>query len=756
MPTALLTRSLAAACSAVALGGCALLAPASLPVRASDLPNAGLARLAGLPRIAFLWESQPGCKLEAATGIGLPEAGWEPLAVNALAGKAFDVSGMHVHKRDNGGTVQWLAIAVQDGPQRTRWIRNRPTDDDGEAAQDWRCVLGAAARDGLVTPLAHRRVRLALGSATCSHFAPVLGGPEDLSILPYDVGEASVFAPATLPTAVVKGGETGAFLAIQLKSAKGDGQLTVGAHDLDTCFENAEEVADPLLDDVQKLAGWLDGVHPNPSDTPAVPSAALRGATGIDLARCAHDGDGPAEHYECVVPSLRIASVSGSALGDGVLELVRERAMDAVHAYGGKLVPATDVVTRDVLVRTRAPGGNLATEVNRLLDAGAVDATRQAGRASAGWRLMRLQDVTTITQPTHTLDLEVTYSLPAVEAVDVKKERTLVIGTKSVPNSAFYAALREYNRVRAELTRVMQAGGIGGPDRLKVLQQRLETAKAKVEASPKERAADDVKTFVWSGRVLRRRGAAAVKATLRALDGTTGLTTAFEVPFDVSDTEDAADPAHGLVAKPAHPPTARDVERALADALVGQVDDIVAQWTLQAHLGVSGPPMLAGTRAWAAAAARRAVSDRPIALVSDWREERPKILASPLLTIPVELPADTGSRCFVFTAVPIDPRGDANLVFGVPPAQSSKRFVAIGRDARQGREAAFELCGVPPGRYALGVWASHRAERPGFLVSVFESTAGRGTEDTLRAAIAGTPSGAPGDELPVLSIPARP
>jgi hypothetical protein len=756
MPAALLIRTLAAACSAVSLGGCALLQPASSPVRASDLPNAGLARLVGLTKIAFVWESQPTCKLEAATGVGLPETGWEPLAINALAGQAFDVSGMHVHRRGNTGPVEWLAIAVQDGPQRTRWIRNRPTEDDGEAAQHWRCALGAAARDALVRPTAHRRVRLALGSAACSHFVPVLGGPEDVSILPYDVGETSVFVPATLPLAVVKGGETGAFLAIQLKSTRGDGQLTVAAPDLEMCFEAAEDVSDPLLDDVQKLAGWLDGAHPDATETPAVSSAALHGATGVDLTRCSHEGDGPAEHYECVVPSLRIVSVSGSALGDGVVELVRERAVDAVHSYGGKLVPATDVVSRDVLVRTRALGGNLAAELSRLLDASAVDPARQTLRARSGWRLMRAQDVTTITPPTHTLDLDVTYSAPPVETVEVKKERSFVAGTKSVPNWAFYAALREYNRVRAELTRVMQAGGIGGPDRLKVLQQRLEKAKARVDASPKERTTDDVKTFVWSGKVLRRKGAASVKATLRASDAAAPITATFEVPFEVSDAEDAGDPAHGLIAKPARPPTARDVERVLADALLGQIDDLVARWTLQAHLGVAAPSLQVGSRAWAAAAARRAVNDRPIVLVSDWREERPKFLGSPLLTVAVELPADAASRCFVFTAIPTDPKGEANLVFGIPPAQSTKRFVAIGRDARQGRQAAFELCGVPPGRYALGVWAAHRATEPGFVVSVFESTAGRGSEDTLRAAMAGVPAAASGDEAPVLSVVARP
>jgi hypothetical protein len=174
---------------------------------------------------------------------------------------------------------------------------------------------------------------------------------------------------------------------------------------------------------------------------------------------------------------------------------------------------------------------------------------------------------------------------------------------------------------------------------------------------------------------------------------------------------------------------------------------------LQTHLGPMAPTAMApGSRAWAAAAARRAVNDRPIALLADWSEERPKVLAAPLVTIPVELPADSGKRCLVFTATPLAPQGDENLVFGLAPAPGSKRFVAIGRDARPEGQAAFELCGVPPGPYALGVWSSREAEPPGFLVSIFESTPGAGSDDTLRAAIAGSPSTATGEEPPSLKV----
>jgi len=758
MPAAPLTRAILAAVGAFALAGCGMLGPAAAPVNASDLPNAGLARLAGATKITFIWESRPTCKLETATGDALPETSWEALATNQLAGQDLDVKGMRVHKRDNTGPVQWLAIAVHDGPKGTRWIRNSPSDDDGEAAQAWRCALGTVARDAIIKPIAQKRVRLALGSAACSHFSPVLGGPEDMSILPYDVGETSVFAPPTLPVATVKGGDTGAFLGIRLKAVKGDGQLTVRAQDLDACFENAADdgTPQPSFDEAQRLARWLNDQPPDPIDTPPVSLAALHAATGMNLNQCAHEGDGPAEHYECVVPSLRVGSVSGSALGDRVLELVRERAVDAVHAYGGKIVPATDVVTRNVQVRTRVLGGGLATELTKPLDASVLDARKQAARASFGWRLMRTSDVTALTPPTHTLDLDITYAVPAVDAVELKKKRTFVAGTKNVPNPDFYVALRDYDRIRAELTNVMAAGGIGGPDRMKVLQLRLDNAKTKVDALPKTTSADDTQAFSWFGNVLRRKGTATVKATLRGADGSAAMTTSFEIPFDVEDTEDVADPAHKLVAKPAKPPTPQDVDHALAVALVDRIDGVVAQFMLQAHLGTAAPAsMPAGSRAWAAAAARRAVSDRPIILISDWSEARPKVLSAPMLTIPLELPAGSQTRCLVYTAIPLDPSGDANMVFGIPPAQGSKRFVAIGRDARADRQAAFELCGVPPGQYGLGIWSGKDVEHQGFLISIFESTAGAGTDDTLRNAIVGTPYAATGDEPPFLRVPGR-
>src|SRR5580700_8905317 len=117
MPVAALTRVHLATASLLALNACGILGPgASAPVNASDLPNAGLARLAGLTRITFVWETRPTCKLETGTGDALPQT-WEPQPTNLLAGQVLDVTGMTIHKRDDVGKVQWLAVAVKQGAE---------------------------------------------------------------------------------------------------------------------------------------------------------------------------------------------------------------------------------------------------------------------------------------------------------------------------------------------------------------------------------------------------------------------------------------------------------------------------------------------------------------------------------------------------------------------------------------------------------------------------------------------------------------
>jgi hypothetical protein len=199
------------------------------------------------------------------------------------------------------------------------------------------------------------------------------------------------------------------------------------------------------------------------------------------------------------------------------------------------------------------------------------------------------------------------------------------------------------------------------------------------------------------------------------------------------------------------------VDRVIAAAVVDHLDDVLTQWMLQLDLGAAAPPSMSpGSRAWAVAVARRAVSDRPVALLAEWLETRAEVLKQPLIPIRVELPPGSDTRCFVFTATAVDRRGDANLVFGAPPAPGSKRFVEIGRDSRDDADAGLELCNLPAGSYSLGVWSSRPdPKQPGMLVSVFESTSGVVREDDVRAAMTGSPRLPAGDEKPLLTLPPR-
>jgi hypothetical protein len=723
------------------------------PVRAGDLPNRGLARLAGMKDVIFAYEVKPSCKLETETGLTLPENGWRPLGMNELAGKRLPVVDLDVHKREGSERIDWVALGLREGPQSTRWVRIVPTDDVDAAAAAWRCVLDPSEASRLAPRLTAKRVRLAVGSAACTQFPPLVGDPDDVSILPYDVHESLLVAAPELAGSQAREGATGAFLGIRLQSTHGDAALVLRADDFDRCFVAAGDDAQNAWTDAQNVAEWLDAPHPDPRAAPPASITGLRLATGVELSKCEHDGDGPAEHYQCVVPSLRVGSVVATS-GVKVVELVRERSLDALHTYGGKLVPANDAAAYEVVVHPHVAFG-LAAQLAQPLGASVLDAGKQVARASLGYRLLRPEDLSPLVAvATHTMELNVVYTLPPPETVETTRKRKFKTITRSAPNPALYRAMRDYARVRAALKDALQAGGLAR-DRQQVLEARLAAAKAKVESIPKEITVDADASFDWTGKFIRRRGTASMHVVVRSPEGVAELTTSVDVPFEVEDTEDVEDPAHGIKAKPARTPSQADVDRVVAAAVVDRLDDVLTQWMLLLDLGGAAPPSMSpGSRAWATAVARRAVSDRPVALLTDRLETRPDVLERPLVQVPVELPPGSESRCFVFTATALDRRGDANLIFGVPPAPGSKRFIEIGRDSRDDADAGLELCNLPAGSYALGVW-SRRSTRSGFLVSVFESTSGVAREDDVRAAMAGSPRLPAGDEKPVLTVPPR-
>ena len=180
MPAAPLTHACRLAFGVLALGACQGSAP--VLVRAADLPNRGLARLAGMKDVVFAYELKPSCKLEAETGETLPETGWKALNDNELAGKKFPVVNLDVHRREGTERIDWVALALRVD-QSTRWVRNSPTDDADAAAATWRCALDPAEASRLAPHVTAKHVRLAVASAACTQFAPLVGDPDDVSIL---------------------------------------------------------------------------------------------------------------------------------------------------------------------------------------------------------------------------------------------------------------------------------------------------------------------------------------------------------------------------------------------------------------------------------------------------------------------------------------------------------------------------------------------------------------------------------------------
>ena len=246
----------------------------------------------------------------------------------------------------------------------------------------------------------------------------------------------------------------------------------------------------------------------------------------------------------------------------------------------------------------------------------------------------------------------------------------------------------------------------------------------------------------YQARILRRRGAAEAKVTIGpAMENVpTQFSTSVTVPFDASDEEVTADPEHKLPGKVAHPPSADDVQQALAQALIPKVDEAVIKWGAQRQVGGDLGDMQPGTRSWMVSVARHASSDRAIKLLSDIQETRSDILSQPLITYPVTMPEDSAKRCFTFAAISLDGKTDVNLKFGTPPPAGSKRMLTFGRDARSDPDAAFELCHIPKGQYVVAVsWGKERSPK-GVLISMFDSTTGSATNDDTRAASRGLPT----------------
>jgi hypothetical protein len=94
----------------------------------------------------------------------------------------------------------------------------------------------------------------------------------------------------------------------------------------------------------------------------------------------------------------------------------------------------------------------------------------------------------------------------------------------------------------------------------------------------------------------------------------------------------------------------------------------------------------------------------------------------------------------------MDPLADVNLQLG---RVSGEKFVAYARDTRTAQDAAFEVCDLPAGEYAVRVaFGGEKISSKGVLVSMFDSSPGVATNQDTIAASKGIPTKArKGEEL---------
>jgi hypothetical protein len=245
--------------------------------------------------------------------------------------------------------------------------------------------------------------------------------------------------------------------------------------------------------------------------------------------------------------------------------------------------------------------------------------------------------------------------------------------------------------------------------------------------------------FEYTSRVMRRRGEAVaqMRMFLPGKENAPVVLIPVRVNFEAVEADVPNDAERKLTARLAHAPTDQEVEKALAEALVPRIDQLIGDWIEQRRGLGDSVPVSPGTRGRMVGVARHAASDRPVKLIGDFLETRENVLKQFSNTFPVKLPSDSSNRCFTFAATPVEGRGDVNLVFGY---MVGPRFVKLGQDVRLASEAAFELCHPRAGDYVLGITWSADVAAKGLVVSMFDSTPGTVTDADARAAAEGAPA----------------
>ena len=268
--------------------------------------------------------------------------------------------------------------------------------------------------------------------------------------------------------------------------------------------------------------------------------------------------------------------------------------------------------------------------------------------------------------------------------------------------------------------------------------KELADAQAALDTTPKNVTVDDEAEFPFEAKVYRRSGDATAQVTVSAAGGQKELATTVTFHFEASDDEYPASPEHNLTAKTAKVPTDDDVYRQLAGALIQRADEAVIKWAAQRQIGGDIGDLQPGTRSWMVAVARHAASDRSVKLLSDLLETRSEELEKPVLEYPVKMPSQSSGRCFTFAAIPMTPGVNVNLYLVRKGDEGSMDYA---RDTRKVSDAAFELCDIAAGDYAIRIkFADKTVSSKGVLVSMFDSTPGAATSEDTIAASRGIPT----------------
>lgn len=744
----------------------------------------GVGRVAELSEFLVAYELRPACKLERApSGPTVPESkDYAPIKSNALTSHTFKVLDRRFHA-NNAGHLDSIELQVTQSEGPTFWLRNVPTTDVAAAAASWRCVVSADWVKEQAPKTEARVVELSPRASDCPALVAIAGTTDDVTFAPYTISGFDVYA-GTAPTlqAARSGGQGMLALGVRLEADGGEKSLLVPSRVLDACFGPATHVP-PKPSEAKALLDWLTGANPEETAPPPVAQETIQTVAGLDPAACIKEGSGTTEHLECRSPLLRVSrSQVAGPFGPPSIEFTRERFVDAIHLYGGRLIPPSEIIGVTAVVRTPklAREGTFAKVFQDALRASIADPVKEHARGSRGFRVLgTTSQGGPAIKATHYIDIDLRFDVPEVETSTETRAHKYIAGKKRVPNPDYEKAVKALEEAKADVPNAeakarlaeqalatgeaackqgaSQLGWLAGTiakgacgvtstaaataakNSVTAAKERLAKATTELANTPTEVDVDDVREWKYEARILRRRGAAAAKLTIATHNQVVQYAGNIEVPFDASDVEVPDDAEHKLVGKKARTPSVEEVERSLAQALMPRIDEAVIKWGAQRQVGGDIGNLLPGSRSWMVAVARRASNDRPIKLLSDILENRPDMLAGKEIFFPVKIPPKANQGCFTLAAIPTGGGADVNIEFG--RKLDGSRFLALARDARKDSDAAMEICNLSAGDYAVRVYfGDEKRSSDGVLISLFDSTLGAVTNEDTLAASRGLPT----------------